>query len=342
MGICFVSQLTGRHPGGVTSQAEILYDLFRKEAGEFYATSAKRNRYHRMLDMSWCLVRNRRRIKLQCISVYSGPSFVVADFISSLGRALGHKIILHLHGGGLPQLFVKKPQWAKRVLKRGDAIVAPSLFLARATESLGLKSLVIPNVICLEDYDYRERAQIQPKLFWMRSFHPFYNPEMAVQVLASLRCKGIPATLVMGGTDKGSLAPTRQLAEELRVAEYVDFPGFLTAAEKRIRGNAAEIFLNTNRVDNMPVAVVEACAMGLPVVATSVGGIPDLLRDGNTGLLVPNEDAEAMAGAVCRLLHSPELTVHLSRNGRQLAEGSAWPAVRRDWQGLFNQLSGRP
>jgi glycosyltransferase involved in cell wall biosynthesis len=88
----------------------------------------------------------------------------------------------------------------------------------------------------------------------------------------------------------------------------------------------------------MPVAVVEACAMGLPVVSTRVGGIPDLLADGHTGLLVPSEDEQAMTDAVLRLLADQELAARLSNNGRRLAEESSWVRVRPLWDRLFSHL----
>jgi glycosyltransferase involved in cell wall biosynthesis len=118
----------------------------------------------------------------------------------------------------------------------------------------------------------------------------------------------------------------------------VQFPGFLDYDGKRREGNAADIFINTNRIDNMPVAVLEAGAMGLPVVATAVGGVPDLLVDGRDGVLVPDDDEAAMAGAILRLLRDPELAGRLSRNGRLLAERSAWEAVRPQWTTLFAEV----
>jgi glycosyltransferase involved in cell wall biosynthesis len=342
MAVCFIAPLAHHRPGVATTQGEVLYKRFRAESEGFLAVSDKVNRYHRLLDTAWFLLTNRRRIKIQCLSVYSGPSFVLADLITLLGKRLGQKIVLHLHGGGLPGLFARQPTWARRVLERGDAIVAPSMFLSRAAQELGLECRVIPNMICLEDYPYRRRGHIEPRLFWMRSFHPIWNPEMAVRVVARLREQGISATLVMGGSDKGSLESVKSLTSALHLNEYVRFAGFLDRIGKAREGDAADIFLNTNKVDNMPVAVVEACAMGLPVVSTNVGGIPDLLTDGETGLLVPSEDVAAMAHAVIRLISGPGLSLKLCLEGRKLAQRSAWPAIKEQWQSLFLQLEGAP
>ncbi len=340
MSVCFVTPMAGSQRDGITTQGEILLRYLSKEyPGQFIGTSAKSNRYHRLCDMVQTLTVRRREIGIQCLSVYSGPSFVVADICSRLGRRLGQQLVLHLHGGGLPDLFKQRPGWSRRVLSRAHAIVAPSAFLARAAQGLGFESRVIPNVICLNDYPYRLRAQIQPRLFWMRSFHPIWNPTMAVRVLARLRKEGIKASLVMGGPDKGQLDGTRQLAQALDLAQFVRFAGFLGPKDKAREGDAADIFLNTNRIDNAPVAIIEAWAMGLPVVSTNVGGIPDLVSHGTTGLLVASDDDEAMAGCIRRLLQDPSLSRDLSVNGRQLAERCSWPVVRRQWLELFHQLA---
>jgi len=96
-----------------------------------------------------------------------------------------------------------------------------------------------------------------------------------------------------------------------------------------------DIFLNTTNVDNTPVSVVEAMACGLCVVSTNVGGMPDLVRDGEEGLLVPPNDPEAMAAAVARLLHEPGLAGRLSARGRESAERMDWSIVLPKWEALF-------
>jgi glycosyltransferase involved in cell wall biosynthesis len=80
------------------------------------------------------------------------------------------------------------------------------------------------------------------------------------------------------------------------------------------------------------------CAMGLPVVSTNVGGVPDLLTHEETGLLVPDGDVEAMTNAIVRLVREPELAARLSRNGPALAARCAWPAVRTQWEALFAEI----
>jgi glycosyltransferase involved in cell wall biosynthesis len=133
----------------------------------------------------------------------------------------------------------------------------------------------------------------------------------------------------------------RDLADSLGVTDSVRFAGFLNMEGKIREGSAADIYMNTNRIDNMPVSVLEAGAMGLPVVATRVGGIPHLLEDEQNALLVEDDDAESAAQAILRLVEDPGLAERLSTNGRILAERSGWEQVKPKWMELIAAMSAR-
>jgi glycosyltransferase involved in cell wall biosynthesis len=330
--------MVARHKGHVTTQGEILSGLFREADYSVMSVSHARNRYARLVDIVSSLVRRRGEIDIQCLQVFGGPSFVVEDVASRLGQLLGQRVLMFLRGGAMPAFMARHPRWARRVLGRADVIVAPSEYLARAVSEYGFPTEVIPNVIDISRYPFRHRQRLQPRLMWMRTFHEIWNPMMAVRVLARLRQTVPDATLLMAGQDKGLEAQVQELAISLGVRSVVHFAGFLDMQQKANLGSECDIFLNTNHVDNMPVAIVEACAMGLPVVATDVGGIKDLLTDGETALLVPDNDDEAMVRAIERLLNEPDLAAQLSAKGRELAERSAWEKVRPQWERVFAEI----
>jgi glycosyltransferase involved in cell wall biosynthesis len=331
--------MIGRNPGWVTTQGERLGDLLEQEGYPVISVSSSTNRYIRLADIVSTLIRRRKEFDILLLQVFGGPSFVVEDIASWLGRVFGHRIIMVLRGGAMPDFMARYPGWNNRVLRRAHLMVTPSVYLKRAIEPYGFQARVIPNVIDLSAYQYRHRETLSPRLFWMRSFHPIYNPLMAVRVLADLK-KQIPeATLVMAGQDKGQEAEVRALAKSLGLNGALRFSGFLDMAGKMREANAADIFINTNAIDNMPVAVVEACAMGLPVVSTDVGGLPDLLTDGETGLLVPGNDVRAMTDNICRLLHEPALAAKLSEKGRELAAQSSWELVGAEWESVLSEVS---
>ncbi len=334
--------MVGRNPGQITQQGQVLGDLFARTGYSVTSVSAFLNRYKRLIDIIWTLIWQRKQTDVVILEVYGGRSFVVEDIASWLSSRLGLRTVMWLHGGALPEFMARSPRWSKRVLRRASLLVAPSEFLARAVAHYGFEARIIPNVIDLDEYSFRYRRTVKPNLFWMRCFHPTWNPAMAVRVLAQLRTIFPEAQLVMAGPDKGSQSEIQRLAISLGVADRVRFVGFLDICGKAREGNASDVLVNTNRVDNTPVAIIEACAMGLPVVSTNVGGIADLLTHGQTGLLVTDDDDAAMVAAVETLVNNPELAERLSRNGRLLAERFSWEQVRPQWEILFAQLLSHP
>lgn len=342
MRLAFIGPMVGGRGVDLATQGDIVAKLFAREGYSVVAVSAMPNRYIRALDIICTLIRYRKGIDLQCVQVYSGVSFILADLATWLGRLFGHHLVLFLHGGSLPEFVVRYPNWTQRVFRRADRLVAPSDFLAKAFLPHGFKVEVIPNVIDLSMYPFRHRVHLKPRLFWMRSFHEIYNPQMAIHVLGRVRAAMPTATLVMAGLDKGIQDQVRMLASKQGIGHAVLFPGFLDFEGKSREGNHADIFLNTSRVDNMPVSVIEACAFGLPVVSTAVGGVPALLNDGETGLLVPDNDAQAMSEAILRLCGDSDLAGKLSANGRLLAESSSWGTVRAKWEQMFCQMADPP
>ena len=211
-------------------------------------------------------------------------------------------------------------------------------FLGKPVESMGLRCQVVPNVLDIRRHAFRMRTTPAPRLFWMRTFHQVWNPLMAIRAFARLTRDVPDATLVMAGEDKGLLPASIQLSQELGVGHAVRFPGFLDVAGKAREFELADIFISSNIIDNTPVAVLEACAAGLPVVSTNVGGVPYLLTDGETGMLVESEHADGMAAAVLRILREPGLCERLSRNGRRLAENCSWDQQLPVWRSLFQNV----
>ncbi len=337
--LCFVGTMAGIHGNHIPTTGLTLSQLFAAVGYPVHAVSTSPHRLGRLADTLVTLTRRRHATDLVLLDVYGGLSFVVEDLVSRLCKRFRLPLIMTLHGGHFPAFIRAHPNGYRRGLQRACQLVAPSPFLAQIiTDAYGFDVQVIPNVIELNNYAYRRRDQVGPNLFWMRSFHDIYHPELAIEALAGLRSLYPEARLIMGGKDKGLLEPVVKLAKTRGVADAVEFVGFLDMTGKQVQMARSDIYLNTNRVDNMPVSVLEAAASGLPIVATHVGGIPFLLTNEDTALLVPCEHPEAMTQALIRLIQSPKLARDLSERGRQLAERSAWDVVRPQWEALFAQV----
>ena len=112
-----------------------------------------------------------------------------------------------------------------------------------------------------------------------------YNPIMAVRVLNVLKEKYSNSTLTMVGPDKdGTLEECRVLATDLELNGSIDFKGYMKKNDWINIAKDFDIFINTTNFDNMPVSIIEAMALGLPIVSTNVGGIPYLLENKKNAL----------------------------------------------------------
>ncbi|MBX3329349.1 MAG: glycosyltransferase family 4 protein [Nitrospira sp.] len=199
----------------------------------------------------------------------------------------------------------------------------------------------MPNSLELKKYQFKQRDRPEPNLVWLRAFHDIYNPSLAVKVVALL-ARDFPAVrLVMIGPDMkdGSLESAKNLAVELGVLEKITFAGPVPKATTPQWVNGGDILLNTPRIDNMPVSILEAMACGVCIVSTNVGGIPYLLDDEYDALLVPNGDEVAMARAVRRLVSEKGTAERLSRNGRRKVDQFDWSAILPKWEQLFTDFS---
>lgn len=126
--------------------------------------------------------------------------------------------------------------------------------------------------------------------------------------------------LIGDGADRTRL---ERLCEELELGASVRFHGALRTDQVRAALEEADVFVlpsvrhPSGRMDGIPVALMEAMASGLAVVATRLSGIPELVIDGETGLLVTPESPNELAAAISRLVHDPELASRLARAGRE-------------------------
>lgn len=137
------------------------------------------------------------------------------------------------------------------------------------------------------------------------------------------------ARLELYGVHKQSEA-YRERAAELGIAGRVDFQGFVLNAELPARLAGADVLINPTRNDNFPQVLLETGALGVPAITSNVGGIPEIVLDGKTGILCPPDDVEAFSRALERLLSDAALRTGMAKAARERAEGHwRWEAVVR-------------
>ena len=129
----------------------------------------------------------------------------------------------------------------------------------------------------------------------------------------------------------------RKLAESLGLAGEVHFLGQRRDVPDLL--NAMDIFVLPSYSEGLSLALLEAMAAGLPVIATAVGGLPEVVTDGDNGLLIPPRDAAALAGALERLLADPALAQRLGANAREhVREHFSLDRLGREINEIYGEL----
>lgn len=309
---------------------ETLSNFLRFEEYIVYNSSNKVNKIIRLLDMCFSVIYYRNKIDYLLIDTFSTTNFYYALFTSQLARIFKIKYIPILHGGNLPYRIEKSKKLSKLIFNNSYKNVAPSNYLKEEFEKQGYKTNFIPNTINIKEYFFNNRKKHHPKLLWVRSFKHIYNPILAIKVLKLLKKKYPESTLCMIGPFlDNSYQDTLDLIKKNDLEDSVEFTNILSKENWRKKSINYDIFINTSNFDNTPISVIEAMALGLPIVSTNVGGIPYLINNKVDGLLVDKNNAQEMYKAIISILN--DTNSNLAENARKKVENFDWEIVRHQW-----------
>ncbi|WP_028873289.1 glycosyltransferase family 4 protein [Psychroserpens burtonensis] len=319
------------------SGIQILGPLLESEGHVVYYASSKANKLLRLLDMITSCLWYSKKVDVVLIDTYSTQNFYYAWVIGLICRRYKLPYMPILHGGDLPKRLQSHPSKSDTLFNNAICCIAPSLYIKEAFEQKGYRPIVyIPNAIEMVNYPISKKTFEIPKLLWVRSFSKIYNPTLAISVLKSLQDRFPEAELCMVGPDSdGSLKAVIDLANELHVA--VKITGKLTKTEWIHLSKDYNIFINTTNFDNMPVSVIEAMALGLPVVSTNVGGMPYLITNQREGILVNPDNVLDMVNAIQGVMSDRLKREEIIRNARLKAEQLDWKHIKKQWIDILEQ-----
>lgn len=254
------------------------------------------------------------RERLDILHVHYAVPHATAGFLARemLGEAHPLKLITTLHGTDITLVGQEKSfhTVTKFAIERSDAVTTVSSYLKDETiRAFGCEHCsleVIPNFVDVTTYRPDEqcahREVFAPPgtkvLLHMSNFRPLKRVPDVVRIFARVR-KEIPAVLVLVG-DGPERGATEIVVTELGLEEHVRFLGNLSVVVDVLQ--AADLFLLPSTTESFGLGALEAMACGVPVVASNVGGLPEVVVDGTTGFLLPPDDLEGMADGALTLL----------------------------------------
>ena len=186
-------------------------------------------------------------------------------------------------------------------------------------------------------------------LLTVARLEPHKGIDTVLQALPAILARAPDVRYAVAGAGAAAeRAKLERLAEQLGVAGRVQFLGEVSERDLPALYGLATVYVGASRraerigVEGFGISLVEASACGLPVVAGNSGGVPDAVRDGETGFLVPPEDPAAFCDAICRLLADAELARRVGAAGRRAVETYYnWDRVVRDLRAVEAEVVAR-
>ncbi|MFK7974485.1 MAG: glycosyltransferase family 4 protein [Halioglobus sp.] len=294
----------------------------------------------RLLPYLWRVWRLCGRVDVVHLMANSGWSWqLFCAPVLWIGWLRSTPVIVNYRGGEAESYLAQSARWVRPSLSRAASLVVPSGFLQDVFSRFDIASAVIPNIIDLETFSPPSRVDSRTEftLAVTRNLEPIYGLDVAIRAL-SIAHKVVPELRLVVAGSGPQRAELEALVAELGLNDTVDFCGRLSREEIVDLYHRADAALNPTHVDNMPNSVLEALACGLPVISTDVGGVPFIVQDGKTAVLVPPNDAEAMAEAMVRVRQDESLRLSLSDAGRVDVTQYAWDKVKPQWMALYERL----
>ncbi|MBI5266114.1 MAG: glycosyltransferase [candidate division Zixibacteria bacterium] len=210
----------------------------------------------------------------------------------------------------------------RRALSLATAITATGEFLRGAVADLlptaSAKTVVIP-------FGVTPPEQIEPlpagpvRLCFLKEHRAIYGPDILIEAFALARRQIQDLRLTLAGSGD-MMEQLRRRIDSLGLSDAVEFPGFIERSQLVSFLSSHHILVMPSRMESFGVAALEASVCARPVIATKVGGIPEVVRDGRTGVLVPAGEIEPLAEAIVRLAGDRNEMTRLGLAGYQFVK----------------------
>jgi glycosyltransferase involved in cell wall biosynthesis len=287
--------------------------------------------------------------RLVHVCVAGNPTGLARDLmLLALLRASGRRAIAHVHQATDLERARRSLIYrvALRLLGRLSAetvALAPTAAAWLASAGVSVQVVLSPvRIRCGQPRPLRRHARLQVA-FVGRLTEEKGCFDLAAATAAA-RSAGVDVQVTYAGEERqnGDLALLERECARLGICDVVKFLGHLPVAELRCLYLDVDVVCLPSYREGLPLVVLEAMAMGLPVIASSVGAVPDVVVDGVTGLLVRPGDVEALRSALCFLAADPGRAAALGEAGRSyVAESASVAAIAGRWREVYREVASR-
>jgi len=259
-----------------------------------------------------------------------GIGWLKDSFFVLISKALGLRIVLHIHAADFDQFYLKTPRlmqaYTRWAVHLADAVISVSEQWKHVIAQIAPpdRMHLFLNCINIEEIPPRENGlplNGVSALFLGAVGERKGVPEL-LEAAHRLHAQGLPFHIWIAGSEEkqGELLAARRKIGDLRLEAVCELTGDVREERKQDLLKRADLFVLPSHHEGLPIAMLEGMAAGLAVVATPVGGIPEVVKDGYNGFLVPPGNVEALAEKLALLVQNPQLCRTMGQLNRKIAE----------------------
>jgi len=299
-----------------------------------------------LITIVWVWMLIIKRPQIAHIHTNSWTGFYVKAVLGLLVRVAGAKSVMHMHGAEFKEFYAGMGRVRKRLTKgllnSNSCVIALSDGWREFFESIGVdpnRIFVMPNSVFVPDQIEKDIASAKPCVLFMSAFE---KRKGVADLTAALERepKILQAcTIILAGPKTGLWQQIADRIGRMPDSQYVQMPGALTGSDKEHAYRQADCYVLASYNEGMPIGLLEAMSYGLACITTPVGGIPEVVKHMQNGLLVDPGDVDALACAIELLAKHRDLRMRLGAAARQTVETHYnWAHRAKELAHLYQRL----
>lgn len=272
-------------------------------------------------------------VSLVHIHTSSNNSFWRKSIYFFIANLFLKKVIFHVHGGGFVDFYTKRTTKFGRfliryILKKACLVIVLSDNWTRLIgDVMGLRNLTtLHNPIQDKQYFGIRNEPTENRLLFLGLIKEEKGIYDILTAMSNLKRK-YEITVFLDVCGVGEVEKLNLMAERLSLSDHVVLHGWIPQDEVRCLLARTKILLLPSYIEGLPMSILEAMAAGVPVIASNVGGIPNLITDGDTGFLIQPGDVDLLSERIRYLLEEESGRVRTGKAGKHLVEQDYNPEV---------------